>query len=54
MADLVTRPLGLGSVTEMEKEWHTAEEIRQIASQAAEHGALAPGHARAPLGCRHE
>jgi magnesium and cobalt exporter, CNNM family len=40
MADLVTRPLGLGSVTDMEKEWHTAEEIRQIASQAAEHGAL--------------
>src|SRR4029079_12267718 len=30
MADLVTRPLGLGSVTEMEKEWHSAEEIRQI------------------------
>jgi putative hemolysin len=42
MADLVTRPLGLGSVTEMEREWHTAEEIRQITSQAAEHGALTP------------
>lgn len=42
MADLVTRPLGLGSVTEMEKEWHTAEEIRQIASHAADHGALTP------------
>ena len=40
MADVVTRPLGLGSVKDMEKEWHTAEEIRQIASQAAEHGAL--------------
>jgi CBS domain containing-hemolysin-like protein len=39
-ADLVTRPLGLGSVTEMEKEWHSAEEIRQITSQAAEQGAL--------------
>ena len=42
MADLVTRPLGLGSVTDMEKEWHTAEEIRQIAAQAAAHGALTP------------
>lgn len=42
MADLVTRPLGLGSVTEMEREWHTAEKIRQIASQAAEQGALTP------------
>jgi putative hemolysin len=42
MADLVTRPLGLGSVTEMEREWHTAEEIRQIASQAAEQGTLTP------------
>ena len=42
MADLVTRPLGLGSVTEMEKDWHTAAEIRQIASHAAEHGALTP------------
>ena len=40
MADLVTRPLGMGSVTDMEKEWHTAEEIRQIAAQAAAHGAL--------------
>ena len=40
MADLVTRPLGLGSVTEMEREWHTAEEIRQITSQAAEQGTL--------------
>jgi CBS domain containing-hemolysin-like protein len=42
MADAVTRPLGLGSVTEMEREWHSAEEIRQIASQAAEQGALTP------------
>src|SRR5688572_8196580 len=42
MADLVTRPLGLGSVTDMEREWHTAEEIRQIAAQAAEQGALSP------------
>ena len=41
-ADLVTRPLGLGSVTDMEKDWHTAEEIRQIAAQAAAHGALTP------------
>ena len=40
MANLVTRPLGLGGVTEMEREWHTAEEIRQLASQAAEQGAL--------------
>ena len=40
MADLVTRPLGLGSVTEMEKEWHSAEEIRQITSQAAEQGSV--------------
>jgi CBS domain containing-hemolysin-like protein len=39
-ADLVTRPLGLGSVREMEKEWHTAEEIRHITAQAAEQGAL--------------
>jgi CBS domain containing-hemolysin-like protein len=39
-ADAVTRPLGLGSVTEMEKEWHTAEEIRHITAQAAEQGAL--------------
>jgi CBS domain containing-hemolysin-like protein len=42
VADLVTRPLGLGSVTQMEREWHTAEEIRQIASQAAQQGALTP------------
>jgi CBS domain containing-hemolysin-like protein len=40
MANAVTRPLGLGSVDAMEKEWHTAEEIRQIASQAFEQGAL--------------
>jgi CBS domain containing-hemolysin-like protein len=40
MANAVTRPLGLGSVDAMEKEWHTAEEIRQITSQAAEQGAL--------------
>ena len=29
MANAVTRPLGLGSVDAMEREWHTAEEIRQ-------------------------
>ena len=40
MANAVTRPLGLGSVDAMEKEWHTAEEIRQIAAQAFEQGAL--------------
>lgn len=40
MANLVTRPLGLGRVDEMEKEWHTAEDIRLITSEAARHGAL--------------
>jgi CBS domain containing-hemolysin-like protein len=40
MANAVTRPLGLGSVEAMEKEWHTAEEIRQITAQAFEQGAL--------------
>jgi putative hemolysin len=40
MANAVTVPLGLGSVDAMEKEWHTAEEIRQIAAQAFEQGAL--------------
>jgi len=40
MANLVSRPLGLGSVQQMEKDWHTAEEIRMIAMESAEHGAL--------------
>jgi CBS domain containing-hemolysin-like protein len=42
MANLVTKPLGLGGVDEMEKEWHTAEEIKLITSEAAEQGALTP------------
>ncbi len=42
MANLVTRPLGLGSVDEMESEQHTMEEIRLIASEAAEAGVLTP------------
>jgi CBS domain containing-hemolysin-like protein len=42
MADMVSRPLGLGSVTDMEREWHTAEEIRQITAEAAAQGALTP------------
>jgi putative hemolysin len=40
MANLVTRPLGLGRVDEAEKQWHTAEEIRLITADAASHGAL--------------
>jgi CBS domain containing-hemolysin-like protein len=39
-ANLVTKPLGLGSVDEAEREWHTAEEIQLIASEAADHGEL--------------
>ena len=42
MANAVTVPLGLGRVDQMEKEWHTAEEIRQIASQAFEQGTVTP------------
>ncbi len=42
MANLVTRPLGLGRVEDMEKEEHTAEEIVHIATQAAASGALSP------------
>ena len=42
MANAVTVPLGLGRVDRMEKEWHTAEEIRQIASQAFEQGTVTP------------
>jgi CBS domain containing-hemolysin-like protein len=39
-ANLVTRPLGLGRVDEAERDWHTADEIRLIATQAADAGAL--------------
>jgi CBS domain containing-hemolysin-like protein len=42
MANLVTKPLGLGGVDDMEREWHTAEEIKLITSEAAEQGALTP------------
>ena len=38
--NLVTVPLGLGSVDEAEQEIHTVEEIRMITSEAAEHGTL--------------
>ncbi|MFT3784555.1 MAG: hemolysin family protein [Tepidisphaeraceae bacterium] len=40
MANAVTKPLGLGSVDEAEREWHTAEEIQLITAEAAEHGEL--------------
>lgn len=39
-ANLVTRPLGLGSVEQGERAWHTADEIRLIAAEAAQHGEL--------------
>jgi CBS domain containing-hemolysin-like protein len=40
MANLVTRPLGLGRIEQMEEQGHTAEEIRMITMDAAEEGAL--------------
>ncbi len=39
-ANLVTRPLGMGSVDDAEKEIHSVDEIRLITSEAAEHGTL--------------
>ena len=39
-ANLVTRPLGLGTVDEAEEEFHTVDEIRMITAEAAEHGTL--------------
>ena len=39
-ANLVTRPLGLGSVEEAEEEAHTVDEIRLITAEAAESGTL--------------
>ncbi|MDB5297029.1 MAG: hypothetical protein JWO31_3012 [Phycisphaerales bacterium] len=42
MADAVTRPLGLGSVQELEQTRVTADEIRHMAAQAATDGALTP------------
>jgi CBS domain containing-hemolysin-like protein len=41
-ADLVTRPLGLGSVKDLEESRVTADEIRHMATQAATEGALTP------------
>jgi CBS domain containing-hemolysin-like protein len=41
-ADLVTRPLGLGSVEDLEETRVTADEVRHMASQAATEGALTP------------
>lgn len=42
IANLVTQPLGLGRVEEMEKEEHTAEEIVHITTEAAASGTLSP------------
>jgi CBS domain containing-hemolysin-like protein len=39
-ANLVTLPLGLGRVSDSERGWHTADEIRLIAAESAEHGEL--------------
>lgn len=39
-ANLVTRPLGLGTVDEAEEELHTVDDIKSITSQAAAHGTL--------------
>ena len=41
-ADLVTRPLGLGSVKDLEETRVTADEVRHMAYQAASEGALTP------------
>jgi CBS domain containing-hemolysin-like protein len=43
LANAVTRPLGLGGVEEVEKQGHTAEEIRLITTEAAADGVLTPG-----------
>jgi CBS domain containing-hemolysin-like protein len=40
LANLVAVPLGLGRVDQVEKEYHTAEEIRMIAAEAANAGEL--------------
>lgn len=42
MANMVTRPLGLGSVDEMESEAVTPEELRILAMKAGESGAVTP------------
>jgi CBS domain containing-hemolysin-like protein len=42
MANAVTRPLGLGSIDQIEREHYTTEEIRLIAAEAAEAGVLTP------------
>ncbi|RYG69607.1 HlyC/CorC family transporter, partial [bacterium] len=39
-ANMVTRPLGLGTVDEAEEELHTVDDIKSITSQAAAHGTL--------------
>lgn len=43
MANAVTKPLGLGSVEELEGHRVTADELRMMAVQAGEEGALSPG-----------
>jgi CBS domain containing-hemolysin-like protein len=43
LANAVTRPLGLGCVEEVEKQGHTADEIRLITTEAAADGVLTPG-----------
>jgi len=40
LANLVAVPLGLGRVDEVEREYHTAEEIRMIAAEATKAGEL--------------
>ncbi|CAA9373343.1 MAG: Magnesium and cobalt efflux protein CorC, partial [uncultured Phycisphaerae bacterium] len=42
IADAITRPLGLGSVQELEQTRVTADELRLMAAQAATDGALTP------------
>ena len=42
MADAITRPLGLGSVQELEQTRVTTDELRLMAAQAATDGALTP------------
>ena len=49
MANAVTRPLGLGSVDELEKENVTIAELRLMATQAGEQGVLPAGSSRLVL-----
>jgi CBS domain containing-hemolysin-like protein len=39
-ANMVTRPLGMGSVDDAEKEIYSVDEIRHLTAEAAEHGTL--------------